>query len=407
MLLALIGCSRSPERSFEEGVRLYQAQDYPKAAAALEKAMATAPPTPQVLTMIGVCRLHAGKTEAAMQRFRAAIQLDPNHLPARYNLALAQLEAGQTEAAANALRQLAQLTGVPSEINLPLATAYNNLAVAAVRLRDIKRAEQYFELAVKADPGSVAARNLNMLRTPPAPPPQTTTSVAPILRPATPPTNTIPPQPATKSQPAPPPTPATPVVTNNIVAAPQTASPPPKTEQPASAVGAKRRPPTASRSLPTGNRDEARKYFAEAVKLQQQSKQANAIAYYTQAIKLDPSYTQAYYNLAISYRDSRQFDQAFENYELALMSDPKFHDARYNYAILLQDQGYTFDALEQYEKILHANPNDAAVHLTVAALCARDRSLRPKAREHYETYLKLVPNSPLTRDIRAWLDQNR
>jgi hypothetical protein len=45
--------------------------------------------------------------------------------------------------------------------------------------------------------------------------------------------------------------------------------------------------------------------------------------------------------------------------------------------------------------------------LAVAALYARDRATSHKARQHYEAYLKLVPNSPVARDIRHWLDQNR
>jgi hypothetical protein len=40
-------------------------------------------------------------------------------------------------------------------------------------------------------------------------------------------------------------------------------------------------------------------------------------------------------------------------------------------------------------------------------LYARNRATFANAREHYQIYLKLSPNSPLARDIRRWLDQNR
>ena len=56
---------------------------------------------------------------------------------------------------------------------------------------------------------------------------------------------------------------------------------------------------------------------------------------------------------------------------------------------------------------MESSPNEASAHLSIATLYARDRSTFGKAREHYQTYLKLSPNSPLARDIRRWLDQNR
>jgi len=116
---------------------------------------------------------------------------------------------------------------------------------------------------------------------------------------------------------------------------------------------------------------------------------------------------QAYYNLAIAYSDARQPDRALENYELAIMASNQFTDAHYNYAILLQAQGYIDDALTQYEFLVRSNPNDALAQLGAATLYARDRTTLDKARQHYQTYLRLAPNSPPARDIRRWLDQNR
>ena len=45
--------------------------------------------------------------------------------------------------------------------------------------------------------------------------------------------------------------------------------------------------------------------------------------------------------------------------------------------------------------------------VSLGGLYARDRATYAKAREHYLAFLKLSPNSPLARDIRRWLDQNR
>jgi superkiller protein 3 len=169
----------------------------------------------------------------------------------------------------------------------------------------------------------------------------------------------------------------------------------------------KRRAPVAATVLKAGNRTKAKSYFNDGVIQQQQGKLANAIGYYNKAVATDPSYAQAYYNLGVAYNAARQPARALDNYEWALTADPGFNDARFNYAILLQQEGYTTDALNQYEKILAQNPDDASVHLTVGTLYARDRETWPKARLHYEAYLKLAPNSPPARDIRRWLDLNR
>ena len=65
------------------------------------------------------------------------------------------------------------------------------------------------------------------------------------------------------------------------------------------------------------------------------------------------------------------------------------------------------DALAQYEKILEINPNEPSVRLTATKFYTRDPATRAKARQHYDAYLRLVPNSPMARDIRDWLDKNR
>jgi len=397
--LALAGCGRSPERHYADAVQQYREGEFAKAAANFEKAIAGAPPTAQSWTLLGVCRLQQGRQDGAIRAFREALRLDANHLAARYNLALAQLEAGQIEEAAKALQQIAHTPGVPADMNAHLATAYNNLAVAAARLRNTPQAQQYFQAAIAADPQSVAVRNLAVMRQPatvpprpsPAPPAPATNRVAGVTT-----TQSV----ATVQPPAP---------TTNVVAvtAPPPKAAPPVPLSPAPASTAKRRTPVAAKPLAPGDRTTARASFAEAVKNQQDGKFPMAIAFYAKAIAADPTFAQAYYNLAICYSATKQPDRALDNYELALQADMSFLDARYNYAILLQNQGFAADALAQYEQVLQSRPTDANAHLAVAELYARDNAQWAKAREHYSTYLRLVPNSPFARQIRAWLDQHR
>jgi tetratricopeptide (TPR) repeat protein len=167
------------------------------------------------------------------------------------------------------------------------------------------------------------------------------------------------------------------------------------------------RTPITTKTLKPGNHTQALTYFNAGVTFQLQNKPANAVADYTKAVAADPTFAKAYYNLAIAYRGAGRPERALENYELALVADPNYTDARFNYAVLLQEQGYADDAVAQFERILADNPNDASAHLSLGGLYARDRATYARAREHYQAFLKLSPNSPLGRDIRRWLDQSR
>lgn len=286
----------------------------------------------------------------------------------------------------------------------PTAQALNFLGVCRLHEGNTEAAIHDFQEALKLDPSHAAARyNLAAALREAAPPP---TPVKVAERPAAPKVEPVVVAPPVKvPEPvkvtAPPPEP----VPTAKVEAP--APPPPPAPAPAPTPVIKRRTTVATHSLKAGNRAKAQAVFNEAINLQQQGKLSAAISGYAKAVATDPSFANAYYNLAIAYRDAGYPARALDNYELALLANPQFTNARINYAILLQQDGYVVDALAQYEQVLQETPNDSSVHLTVATLYARDRETKDKARQHYQAFLKLAPNSPLARDIRRWLDQNR
>jgi tetratricopeptide (TPR) repeat protein len=330
VVVLLVGCSRSPQRDFDDGLAYFKAEKFSKAEACFQRALRHAPPTAQALNFLAVCQLHEGKRDEAIQNLQQALVLDPGHTAARQNLATALLEVRRHEA---------PIAPPPKETK-----------------------------PVEAPPKPA----------PPAPKVELPAPVAPAKQPE-------------------------PVAVAKIETPPPAPTPAPAPTPPPSV---KRRAPLPARTLKAGNRTQAKLYFNEGIAYQQQGKLSTAIGSYTKSVAADPSFAHAYYNLAIAYRDNRQPERALDNYELALLANPQFTDARFNYAILLQQEGYTLDALAQYEKILQDNPNDASVHLTVATLYAREKATKDKARQHYQAFLKLSPNSPLARDIRRWLDLN-
>ncbi|MEI8315341.1 MAG: tetratricopeptide repeat protein [Verrucomicrobiota bacterium] len=421
IIVALAGataCSRSPSKSFETGLAYFKDDDFARAAVCFEQALKTGTPTAQLWNFLGASRLQNSDIGTAIAAFQEALKLDASHNAARYNLAAAYLEAKQPAQAIPLLRQLAQAANCPPSVHLQLGRAYiqdgdwlkakpafeklsdqntaeiqNALGVIETHLGNARLAKTHLEAAARLDLQHATARqNLAILE-------QYYLAPKPVT-PAKPAEQIA----APTKLPEPPALAAAPLQVLPVVETPKPVSTPPATPK---TVVVPRRVPVTVATLKTGDRAAAKTFFNDGIAKQQQTKLPAAIAAYAKAIAADPAFAQAYYNLGIAYRDSNQPDKAFDNYELALAAQPDFRDARFNYAILLQQQGFIVDALAQYEKILDLNPNEPSVRLTAATLYARDPVTRAKARQHYDAYLRIVPNSPMARDIRDWLDKNR
>ena len=423
MVVALAGvtaCSRSPSKNFETGVAYFKDDDFARAANGFEAALKTGVPTAQAWNFLGASRLQTGDIEAAIAAFQEALQLDAGHAAARYNLAAAYLEAKQPAAAIPLLRQLTQAANCPPSGHLQLGRAYlqagdwlkaksafekladlntaeiqNDLGVIEAHLGNAKQAKTHLETAARLDLQHATARqNLAILE-------QFYLAPKPVV--------VAPPKPA---EPVAAPAPAKPLEPPPLTAAPLQVLPLVETPKPVAPPAppkpvVKRRTPIAIPALKAGDRAAAKTFFNDGIAQQQQAKLPAAIAAYTKAVATDPTFAQAYYNLGIACRDANQAEKALDYYELALAVQPDFRDARFNYAILLQQQGFLVDALAQYEKILAINPNEPAIRLTAATLYARDPATHAQARQHYDAYLRLVPNSPMAHDIRDWLEKNR
>ncbi len=465
------GRGAAVEQSYRTALAYFQEKKYAKAAEYLEQAVAAVPEHAPAWNFLGVCQLECGQTEAGLQSLARAVQLNPQYIAAHYNLGVAYLEHNQADAAITHLRQAAQADTAPADVLLhlgrayklagallqaeqtltrhltqhPDAIAFNELGIIHVWQRNYLRAEEAFRRSVAADPRFAPAlhnlawlehHHLGRLRdaithyqqyldllpkhqpredlrltivqlekelASAAKSQEMAAVVAPVqVKPARP----VPPSPP------PPPAPPTPPT---VITAPAPPAAPEKKEevvlvttpQPPPPPLKKQRIPVATQAPAAGSRTKAAPLFNEGVKLQQQRNPLGAIAAYSKAVATDPSFAAAHYNLAIAYRETGQLEKALDHYEYALLADPKYTDARYNYALLLQQQGYTEDAARQFEEILKTHPKDAGLHLSLATIYARDRATVAQARDHYQTYLKLQPNSPLAREIRDWLEKNR
>jgi tetratricopeptide (TPR) repeat protein len=152
-----------------------------------------------------------------------------------------------------------------------------------------------------------------------------------------------------------------------------------------------------------GNRVAAETAFTQAAQAAKSRRLAQAISAYRQAIEQDPTYFDAYYNLALALSSSGQTSQALLAYETALTLRPNSWEARYNFALLLRQSGYLLDAAAELEKNVAAYPNDASSHLALGNLYANDLGQPARAREHYRRVLEIDPHNPQANAIRYWL----
>lgn len=121
----------------------------------------------------------------------------------------------------------------------------------------------------------------------------------------------------------------------------------------------------------------------------------DAIAHYRDTLRLDPTYTKAYYNLGVIYADlPGGRAEAIKNYEAALAVQADFADARNNLAVqLAAEPGREAEALAHYEAALKFKPGYAAAHSNLAALLQRMPGRAAEALAHAETAARLDPGN--------------
>jgi tetratricopeptide (TPR) repeat protein len=360
---------------YQLGLAYMQLSAWDKAEEALKRYLQSNPKSADTLNCLGIVAARRNDFAQAKHWFEQCTAADTRFATAYLNLA--SLENHQLGLKKEALSHYEAYVDL-----LP-----NSHPREDVRLAMLQINQELTAAAKQPVHPTEAPAKPEQPRNSPAQPPAPTAAVAP----ATPQPQPVAPKPA--------PSAPVPVVTASPISSPPPPPPPPPVR--------KIRTPVGVKILKPGNRTKALVYFNGGVKYQEQNDTVNAIVAYARAIAIDPTFPKSYYNQAIAYRAIGQPDRALDNYELALVADPNYADARFNYAILLQEQGYLDDAVTQFERVLVDNPNDATSHFCLGRLYARNPATYDRARAHYQLFLKLSPNSLVSRDVRRWLDQNR
>ncbi|QLE59374.1 tetratricopeptide repeat protein [Nostoc sp. TCL26-01] len=116
-----------------------------------------------------------------------------------------------------------------------------------------------------------------------------------------------------------------------------------------------------------------------------------AIADYTQAIRLNPNYANAYAHRGIAYFLSGDKKRAIEDANQAIKIDPKSADGYLFRASVHYSLGNKKEVLEDFTQYIKINPNDANVYY-VRGLVRSDLGDKKGAIEDYNQALKINPN---------------
>ena len=128
-----------------------------------------------------------------------------------------------------------------------------------------------------------------------------------------------------------------------------------------------------------------------SLSLDGQQKYAEAITSYRDALKLQPSSPDLWFNCAIALTHLNRLDEAVSAYQQAVKIQPNFFEAYGNLGIVLQRQGKLDEAIKSYQAGVKINPQDARGHFNLGTVL-RDKGNLVAAVNSYQKAIQLFPN---------------
>lgn len=138
----------------------------------------------------------------------------------------------------------------------------------------------------------------------------------------------------------------------------------------------------------------AKRHFEAGDDYFKQGLYPKAIDEYSQAIKVNSYYKEAYNNLGEAYFAFQLYDKAEENFKAAANLDPNYLEPINNLGLLYEERGLLSQAKEEYEKVLELNPLNKEAHFNLARLLFK-RGYTKKAIGKLKDVLRLDPNYTL------------
>ena len=116
-----------------------------------------------------------------------------------------------------------------------------------------------------------------------------------------------------------------------------------------------------------------------------------AIESYEKALKIQPGYADAYYNMGIAYKNKGNLEAAIDCYNQALKIKPDYAEAYNNMANALKDNGNLEAAIDCYNQALKIKPDYSAAYNNMAN-ALEDKGDLETAIDFYNEALKIEPD---------------
>jgi tetratricopeptide (TPR) repeat protein len=122
------------------------------------------------------------------------------------------------------------------------------------------------------------------------------------------------------------------------------------------------------------------------------------IADYTEAIRLNPQYADAYHNRGLAYQNGRKdYDRAIADYNEAIRLNPQYANAYVGRGLAYQNGLKDYDrAIADYNEAIRLNPQFALAYVNRGA-AYHNSGRKTQARADYEQALRIDPNHELAK----------
>ena len=118
-----------------------------------------------------------------------------------------------------------------------------------------------------------------------------------------------------------------------------------------------------------------------------------AIAYYQEALRLNPNFGECYFNLGGALRDKGQYDEAIQCYQKAIQLNPNYAEAYDDLGLALHDKGQYDEAIQCYQKAIQLNPELDNVYYNLGNTLKENNRLR-EALNFYRRSIEINPEFP-------------
>ncbi len=156
--------------------------------------------------------------------------------------------------------------------------------------------------------------------------------------------------------------------------------------------------PSASASKAPQRGQTAEDAFREGVSALGEGKSDVAARHFQRCVELKPDLKECWYNLGLAYGRRRAFAQEAGAYAEAVKLDPNYAKAHFNLAVVLEDLGKQNEALQHYERAAAADPKAQDAVLNRAMLLLRMKRV-DAAIAAFEAATRVKADNP-----EAWFD---